>query len=167
MLRLFIISLLMINFTACSSKKVETPQEPKTEIVLESEESDEEKINSMFGKVIVHTSSLEGNEFSTHYDEFVGHHTNTMANPDAVVFDQDLAGRDTEENCSSLSALKNGFTLEAGETKEIVITLVTSSTEDYYLGDKKELTAFMEKVLVPNNFSSHLADERKSHYLKL
>jgi cellobiose phosphorylase len=126
-------------------------------------ESDEERINSMFGKVAVHTSSLEGNTFSTRYDEFVGHHTNTMANPDAVALNQDLPNRDAHENCSSLSALKNGFELAAGETKEIVLTLVTSSTEDYYCEGKSELKTFLAKVLVPAN-ALKMLDEVKAEW---
>jgi len=126
-------------------------------------ESDEEAINSMFGKVAVHTNSLENNQFATRYDEFVGHHTNTMANPDAVVNDEDLPNRDAHETCSSLSTLKNGFELAAGETKEIVITTVTSSTEDYYLHGKKELKAFLAKVLVPANAYAML-DEVKAEW---
>ena len=124
-------------------------------------ESNEETVNSMFGKVAVHTTSLPNNQFSTRYDEFVGHHSNTMGNPDAVVLDLDLPNRDAQENCSSLSAIKNEFVLEAGETKEIVITTVTSSTEDYYCDGKKSLKTFLAEVLVPAKAWDMFADVKK------
>lgn len=124
-------------------------------------DSDEEKIKSMFGKVLVHTNSLPNNQFATRYDEFVGHHTNTMGNPAAVVEDWDLPNRDAEENCSSLSSIKNSFVMKAGEVKEIVVTSVTSSTEDYYLGGKKSVKKFLDEVLNPENAKKMLDEVKK------
>ena len=124
-------------------------------------DSNEEKIKSMFGKVLVHTNSLPNNQFATRYDEFVGHHSNTMGNPSAVVEDWDLPSRDAEENCSSLSSLKNSFVMKAGETKELVIVSATSSTEDYYLGGKKSIKKFLDEVLNPENAKKMLEEVKK------
>ncbi|MBN2616921.1 MAG: hypothetical protein JXR64_01275 [Spirochaetales bacterium] len=114
-------------------------------------ESDPEKTNYMFGKVAVHTSSLINNQAATRYDEFVGHHTNTMGNPDAVVYNQDLPNRDAHELCSALSTLKNEFELKAGEEKEIVVVLLTPSTEDYYLNNKSSVKNYLNDILNPEN----------------
>lgn len=114
-------------------------------------ESDGEKIKYMFGKVVVHSSSLKGNECATRYDEFVGHHVNTMANPSAVIEDWDLPNRDSEEICSALSTLKNSISLNPGEEKECVFVLATPSTEDYYLNGKKDLKSFLSKVMKPSS----------------
>jgi len=121
-----------------------------------------EKVKWMFGKVLVHTNSLPGNQFATRYDEFVGHHANTMANPAAVAEDWDLPCRDSEEACSALSSIKNTFALKAGETREIVVISATPSTEDYYHG-KKSITAFLEEALQPEN-ARRMLEEVKSDW---
>jgi cellobiose phosphorylase len=125
-------------------------------------DSDGEKTQWMFGKVYVHTTSLANNQFATRYDEFVGHHTNTMANPAAVVENWDLAGRDAEEACSSLSSIKNSFMLKAGETKEIIVVGACPSTEDYYYG-KNAITKFLGEVLKPEN-AKKMLDEVKAEW---
>ncbi|QEN03158.1 hypothetical protein EW093_00050 [Thiospirochaeta perfilievii] len=114
-------------------------------------ESDGEKINYMFGKVVVHTSSLKNNQCATRYDEFVGHHSNTMANPQAVVDNWELPNRDAHELCSALSTLKNELTLNAGEEREIVLVTLCSSTEDYYLNKKRDLKNYLNDILQPTN----------------
>ena len=114
-------------------------------------DSDSAKIKAMFGKVFVHTTSLPDNQFATHYDEFVGHHSNTMANPSAVVEDWQLPSRNAEDNCSSLSSIRNTFWLKAGECKDIVVVGAAASTEDYYCDDKQAIKAFLADVLEPAN----------------
>jgi cellobiose phosphorylase len=126
-------------------------------------DSDGEKVKWMFGKVLVHTTSLPGNQFATRYDEFVGHHTNTMANPAAVAEDWDLPCRNAEEACSALSSIKNTFTLKAGESKEIIAVSAAPSTEDYYYG-KKSIKKFLAEVLVPEN-AKKMLEEVKSEWL--
>ena len=121
-------------------------------------DSNREKIKLMFGKALVHTTSLAGNQFATRYDEFVGHHTNTMGNPAAVLEDWDLPNRDAEENCSSLSSIKNSFMLKAGEAKELVVVSATSSTEDYYCNSKQSIKKFLNEVLNPENAKKMLED---------
>jgi cellobiose phosphorylase len=121
-------------------------------------DSDEEKIKYMFGKVLVHTTSLPNNQFATRYDEFVGHHSNTMGNPAAVAEDWDLPNRDAEENCSSLSSIKNSFLLKAGETKELVVISAASSTEDYYCGGKKSIKKFLDDALKAENAKKMLEE---------
>jgi len=128
-------------------------------------DSDGDKVVGMFGKVIVHTTSLANNQFATRYDEFVGHHTNTMGNPAAVVEDWDLPSRDAHENCSALSSIKNSFVIKAGETKEIVVVSTTSSTEDYYCDSKKSVKKFLDEVLVPAN-AQKMLDEVKAEWKK-
>ena len=128
-------------------------------------DSNEEKVKYMFGKVLVHTNSLPNNQFATRYDEFVGHHSNTMGNPAAVVENWDLPNRDAHENCSSLSSLKNSFEIKAGETRELVIVSVTSSTEDYYCNGKKSVKEFLAKVLVPAN-ANKMLEEVKAEWAK-
>ena len=120
-------------------------------------DSDGRKIKRMFGKVLIHTTSLPGNQFATRYDEFVGHHTNTMANPQAVAEGWDLPCRDAHEACSALSAIKNSFILKAGETKELVIVSLASATESYYF-DKNAVKAFLAEVLLPENAKKMFAD---------
>ncbi|MGL1893417.1 MAG: hypothetical protein OCD02_17405 [Spirochaetaceae bacterium] len=124
-------------------------------------DSNEEKINYMFGKVAIHTSSLENNQCATRYDEFVGHHTNTMGNPTAVAENWDLPNRDAHEICSALSTLKNSIELAPGEEKEIVVTLVTSPTEDYYLKNKKELKSYLADLLNIENAWKKFDDVKK------
>ena len=126
-------------------------------------DSNEDKIKSMFGKVLVHTNSLPNNQFATRYDEFVGHHSNTMGNPAALVENWDLPNRDAEENCSSLSSIKNSFTIKAGETKELVVVGATSSTEDYYCGGKQSIKKFLEEVLKVEN-AKKMLEEVKSEW---
>ncbi|MGM0442875.1 MAG: GH36-type glycosyl hydrolase domain-containing protein [Fibrobacterota bacterium] len=110
---------------------------------------DEEKINGVFGKVAVHTTSLDNKSFGTRYDEFVGHHTNTLANPDAVTAGQELPNRDAEELTSALSSIQNEVEIGAGEEKEVVVILAAASTQDYYCEGKKELKAFLADALKP------------------
>ncbi|MCL2344055.1 MAG: hypothetical protein FWC62_09220, partial [Firmicutes bacterium] len=124
-------------------------------------DSDEAKIKSMFGKVLVHTTSLPGNRFATRYDEFVGHHTNTMAVPAAVAEDWDLPNRDAEDSCSALSSIKNSFVLRAGETKELVVVTAAPSTEDYYCGGKQSIKRFLAEVLQAEN-AKRMLEEVKS-----
>jgi cellobiose phosphorylase len=124
-------------------------------------DSDSEKIKSLFGKVLVHTTSLEDSQFATRYDEFVGHHSNTMGNPSAVVENWDLPSRDAEEACSSLSSIKNYFVLKSGEVKEIIIVSATPSTEDYYCNGKKSIKKFLGEVLVPENAKKMLEEVKK------
>ena len=128
-------------------------------------DSDGSKVKWLFGKVLVHTSSLANNQFATRYDEFVGHHSNTMGNPAALAEDWDLPNRDAHENCSSLSTLKNSFTLKAGETKELVIISATPSTEDYYCDGKKSIKKFLEEALNPDN-AKKMLDEVKADWKK-
>ncbi|ERP32060.1 GH36-type glycosyl hydrolase domain-containing protein [Chitinivibrio alkaliphilus] len=109
----------------------------------------EERINGVFGKVAVHTTSLENKSFSTRYDEFVGHHTNTMANPEAVVSGAELPNRDAHELTSALSAIQNELTLAPGEEREVVVVLAAASTEDYYCENKRDLKAFLADALKP------------------
>jgi len=133
-------------------------------------DSDERRIKSMFGKVLVHTTSLAGNRFATRYDEFVGHHTNTMAAPSAVVEDWDLPCREAEEICSALSSIRNTFMLKAGETKEIVVVGAVPSTEDYYCDGKKSIKSFLNEVLDPENAKKMLEEvkaEWKAEFGKL
>jgi len=124
-------------------------------------DSDQEKVMSMFGKLLIHTTSLTNNQFATRYDEFVGHHSNTMGNPAAVAEDWDLPCRDAHENCSALSSIKNSFTLKAGETKEIIVVGVTSSTEDYYCGKKTSIKKFLAEVLNADNAKKMLEEVKK------
>ncbi len=114
-------------------------------------DSDGGKINYMFGKVAVHTSSLKNNQCGTRYDEFVGHHTNTMGNPAAVTENWDLPNRDAHELCSALSSLKNNIELKPGEEKEFVVALITPSTEDYYINSKKSIKTYLTDVLNVKN----------------
>lgn len=109
---------------------------------------DETVVKGLFGKLAVHTTSLPGSDFATKYDEFVGHFSNTMANPAGLKLDT-LPNRDSEELTSALSTILNKFTLEAGEEKEIVVSLIAASTEDYYTKDKKELKASLQMVNEP------------------
>ncbi|MCL2683545.1 MAG: hypothetical protein FWE63_08750 [Bacteroidales bacterium] len=128
-------------------------------------DSDEQRTKAMFGKVLVHTTSLANNQFATRYDEFVGHHINTMGNPAAVVEDWDLPSRDAQEVCSSLSSIKNSFLLKAGETKEIVVISATPSTEDYYCDGKASIKKFLAEVLVPAN-ANKMLEEVKQEWKK-
>ncbi|MCL2264817.1 MAG: hypothetical protein FWC22_02135 [Treponema sp.] len=124
-------------------------------------DSDSEKIKSMFGKLLIHTTSLAGSQFATRYDEFTGHHSNTMANPAAVVEDWDLPSRDAHENCSALSSIKNSFMLKAGETKELVIVSAAASTEDYYCGGKKSIKKFLGEILNAEKAKKMLEEVKK------
>jgi cellobiose phosphorylase len=130
-------------------------------------DSDMGKVMSMFGKVLVHTTSLANNQFATRYDEFVGHHSNTMGNPAAVAENWDLPGRDVHENCSALSSIKNSFTLKAGETKELVIISATPSTEDYYCDGKKSIKKFLNEVLNPENAKKMLEEVKAEWKVQL
>ncbi len=112
---------------------------------------DNSKIKDMFGKVGVHTTSLENSSFSTKYEDFVGHYTRTMANPEAVEEGSALKNQDAQELTSSLSAIHNELLLSAGEEKEVIVVFAASSTEDYYCKDKKELKKFLAQVLEPAN----------------
>jgi len=114
-------------------------------------DSDPALIKAMFGKVFVHTTSLPGNQFATNYETFVGHHSNTMANPAAVVQGLDLPSRNAEDNCSSLSSIKNCFVLKAHEQKDIVVVGAAPSTQDYYCDNKQSIRAFLADALVPEN----------------
>lgn len=109
---------------------------------------DKEAIKGMFGKVAVHTTSCENSQFSTKYSHFVGHHTNTMAHPEALSLDF-LPCKDAEELTSALSVIRNEITIEAGEEKNTVVSLLAASTEDYYLHDKKELLSHLVQVKNP------------------
>ena len=121
-------------------------------------ESDEAMTKSMFGKVLVHTMSLPGNHFATHYDEFVGHHSRTMANPQAVVNGWELPDHDAEDSCSSLSSIQNHLVLKAHEKRQIVIVNAMPSTQDYYCDQKASVKAFLAEVLDPAKAMSMLAD---------
>jgi len=111
---------------------------------------DENVVKGLFGKLAVHTTSLPNNEFATRYDEFVGHFTNTMANPEGLKLET-LPNRNSEEVTSALSTILNRLTLEPGEEKEIVISLIATSTEDYYTKDKAELKEALHMVRDPEN----------------
>ncbi|MCL2845274.1 MAG: hypothetical protein FWE23_07475 [Chitinivibrionia bacterium] len=130
-------------------------------------DSNEEKVKWMFGKVLVHTSSLPNNQFATRYDEFVGHHSNTMGSPAAVVENWDLPNRDAHENCSALASLKNSFTLKAGETKELIVVSATPSAEDYYCDGKKSIKAFLNEVLNPENAKKMLEEVKAEWKVEL
>ncbi len=111
-------------------------------------DADEEKIRGLFGKVLVHVSSEKTSTYSARYKDFVGHYTNTMANPDGVLADK-LAEEDSQEMCSSLSVIANDITLKAGETKELVFALIADNTEDYYCNGKAELKKAMKMIATP------------------
>ena len=128
-------------------------------------DSNAEKVKWMFGKVLVHTTSLSNNQFATRYDEFVGHHSNTMGNPAAVTEDWDLPNRDAHEGCSSLASIKNSFVLKAGETKELVVISTAPSTEDYYCDEKKSIKIFLNEVLNPEN-AKRMLEEVKADWKK-
>ncbi|MBP5251192.1 MAG: hypothetical protein J6Z17_02135 [Treponema sp.] len=111
-------------------------------------DADEEKIRGLFGKVLAHVSSEKKSTYSSRYKDFVGHYTNTMANPDGVLADK-LSEEDSQEMCSSLSVLANDITLKAGEEKELVFALIASNTEDYYCNSKKALKDAMKLIATP------------------
>ena len=111
-------------------------------------DSDEDKIKGMFGKVLVHVSSEKKSTYSSRYKDFVGHYTNTMANPEFIFADK-LSEQDSQEMCSSLSVLANDVVIPAGGTKEIVFALIANRTEDYYCNKKAELKKAMKLISSP------------------
>lgn len=111
-------------------------------------DDNEDVTKGVFGKVAVHTTSLDNSQFATKYEDFVGHYTNSMANP-AALFEAGLPNKEAQENTSALSTIRNEITLKAGEEKEIVVALVAASTEDYYANGKKELKANLAQVKDP------------------
>ncbi|GAB6089038.1 GH36-type glycosyl hydrolase domain-containing protein [Spirochaeta dissipatitropha] len=117
-------------------------------------------VKGMFGKLAVHVSSLSGCSFSSRYEEFVGHFSDSLACP-AALFEGPLPDRDAEELTSALSALQNEVCLAPGEEKEIVVALLASSTEDYYRNGKKELKKHLEAIRDPERVKAMYAAVRK------
>lgn len=109
---------------------------------------DEEVLKGVFGKVAIHTSSFDKSDFSTKYEEFVGHYTNNFANPAALSQDS-LSNKNAQENTSSLSTILNHFTLNPGEEKDIVVALIAGSTQDYYTNNKKEIKEILKTIKNP------------------
>lgn len=101
----------------------------------------EDDIKAMFGKVVVHTTSLDGSHFGTKYEDFVGHHSNGMVRPAALAPGHVLPDHDAEDGCSNLSSIQNEFVLEAGESRDVVVILAAASTHDYFNQGKQALKA--------------------------
>ena len=108
-------------------------------------QSDEDKIKGLFGKVLCHVTSEKVETYSSRYRDFVGHYTNTMANPDGVTAET-LPCTDAEDMCNALSVLATDITLNPGETKNLVFALIAADTEDYYCKNKKELKSCMDMI---------------------
>ena len=109
---------------------------------------DEDKILGLFGKVFIHTSSEKSTSFAMRYQDFVGHYTNTMANPDGVLQDK-LPCLPAEEMTNALSTIAFEIELKAGETKKFVVSAIAGSTEDYYTNNKSEFKKIFEKAKNP------------------
>lgn len=110
-------------------------------------EQNTEDAMGMFGKLLLHTSSEKVVSYATKYEDFVGHYSNTMANPDALETKQ-LANRNAEELTSALSSLKFEITLNPGEEKMITVNSIMCTTSDYYLRNKKE---YKDALAIANN----------------
>ncbi|MCR4939946.1 MAG: hypothetical protein K5930_07560 [Treponemataceae bacterium] len=94
-------------------------------------DSDEDTIKGLFGKVLIHTISEKSLSYSMKYEDFVGHYTNTMANPAGLKLDK-LPCRNAEDMTSALSVLHFKLTLKAKESKQFVVSESAVSTEKYY-----------------------------------
>lgn len=98
----------------------------------------EEELRGMFGKVLVHTASREITSWSTKYEDFIGHHSASLANPAGASADT-LASRSCEELTSALSAVRFELTLNPGETQEFTIVSIAVDSSDYYCGRKHKI----------------------------
>lgn len=104
---------------------------------------DEDEIKGLFGKVLVHTSSEKSTSYSMKYEDFVGHYTNTMANP-AGLEKEKLSCKNAEDMTSALSALHFQIVLKPNETKQFVISESAISTETYYKNKEEVKKSFSD-----------------------
>ncbi len=110
----------------------------------------------MFGKLLLHTSSEKVQSYSTKYEDFVGHYSNTMANPEGLFYDS-LRSVNAEELTSALSVLEFDLSLKAGEEKTITVSSVMCTTADYYVRDKAEYKAALAIANNPKKAKEELA----------
>lgn len=96
-----------------------------------SSDENSSRTKGMFGKIALHTISEPCIAYSTKYEDFTGHYSNTMANPEAVST-QRLPCKDAEDLTSSLSVLQWSITLKAGESRQFVVSTIIGTTADYY-----------------------------------
>ena len=111
---------------------------------------DEDKIKGLFGKVLVHTTSEKSTSYSMKYEDFVGHYTNTMANPEGIHKDK-LSCKNAEDMTSALSVLHFKITLKPNETKKFVVSASAISTEGYYCDNKTEIKKAFNDLKDVNN----------------
>ena len=104
---------------------------------------DEDAIKGLFGKVLVHTASEKSTSYSMKYEDFVGHYTNTMANPSGLAKEK-LSCKNAEDMTSALSALHFQIVLKPFETKQFVISESAISTETYYKNKEEVKKAFSD-----------------------
>lgn len=113
-----------------------------------------DKINGMLGNVAVFYSTLnkDNTQYETNMEGFFGDRFHTQANPKSIL-DGKLRCENTPYLRRACGVFKNEITLKPGEEKEFAVSLIASSTEDYYLNSKKQIKEYISFV---NN-----ADKRK------
>lgn len=122
---------------------------------------DEDTIKGLFGRVLVHSCSEKSVSHSQKYEDFVGHYTNTMANPEGIKQDK-LTCRNSEEMTDALSVLHFVLELAAGETKQFVVLNVAADTQDYYTNNKAQVKAAFEQLKDPVKAQKLLAEVNKA-----
>ena len=108
---------------------------------------DKDAINGMLGNVAAFVSTLNtaDTEYETNEERFFGNRFNDLSNPDGVVKGK-LSSTNQDYLRRTCGVYKNEVTLKHGEEVTFAVAMVAGSTQDYYLNNKAELKAIIEKI---------------------
>lgn len=125
-----------------------------------------EVLKGMFGRVLLHTSSLEGLQWSAKYEDFYGHWSGgpvpegfSAPLPEALRRGS-LPGVPAEELTSALSCLMGTLELRPGEERKIVFALTAADAEDYYARSGEGIRPALRSLRNPAEAERLLAETR-------
>jgi len=108
----------------------------------------QKEINGMLGNVAAFFSTLNNGktEYETSEERFTGGRFNSLANPLCITEAKRLSNTDQAYLRRTCGIFRNNVTLKAGEKIEFTVTLIASSTKDYYLNKKTHLKKIISLI---------------------
>ena len=119
-----------------------------------------DEISGMLGNVAAFYSTLnnEKTEYETSEERFTGDRFHSLANPLCVTEARALSNTDQAYLKRTCGIFRNKVTLKAGEKIEFAVTLIASSTKNYYLDKKTHLKETINLIQDADRREAMLAD---------
>jgi len=124
---------------------------------------DKTEINGMLGNVAAFYSTLNtpDTEYETNEERFTGGRFHSLANPLRITDAKPLSNTDQAYLRRTCGIFRNKVTLKAGEKMEFAVTLIASSTKDYYLNKKTHLKEMIKLIQSSERRETMLCEVKK------